>query len=185
MDPTLALYALVFFGLGFAAGLIVASLRKETKTEKSGPADEPGVIPQAQTIEQVEQLPPALEIPTSPPPTRPVRWVSSSSTTQARPAPATNRDVMAELAKYVLPKEQPKPPSMVEEIDGLVQEMLALSPLKGRDIRLLEQPDHGLQVVVDGEVYNGVNEVRDEGARQLIQQAVAEWQRRARQRLSP
>jgi hypothetical protein len=76
-------------------------------------------------------------------------------------------------------KEKPKPQTMAMEIDAILQEMLPESALAGRTIRLQDQPDFGLLVIVDGENYSGVGSVPDEAVRALIGSAVAEWQRRA------
>lgn len=181
MDIPLALYGLVLFGLGFAAGLVVAGLRKEAKPKETPQTPEPDTAFQPPNA-QPENTPPKPPSEAANP--QPVRWVPSAALPKTRQERAPNADVMAELAKYVLPKEKPKAASMAVEVDEILQELLEKSSMQGRDIRLLEQPDYGLLVVVDGEVFNGVGEVQDAAAHDLIQRAVAEWQRRTTARFS-
>lgn len=72
------------------------------------------------------------------------------------------------------PKEAEK--SIATQIDELLQEKLPFSLLRDHSIRLLELPDRGMVVFVDGESYDGVGDVPDPEVRQFIQSCVAEWE---------
>jgi len=68
--------------------------------------------------------------------------------------------------------------SIAAQVDEVLQEKLASSPLKDRSIRLMELPGGGMVVMVNNEQFDGVNEVSDPEIRNLIQESVAEWERR-------
>ena len=81
------------------------------------------------------------------------------------------------------PKGKPKEPlqelkSIATQVDEILQEKLARSPYKDRVVRLLELPSRGMVVVVNGTQFDGVGEVPDPEVRQIIQESVAEWERR-------
>jgi hypothetical protein len=77
------------------------------------------------------------------------------------------------------PKETPKElKSIAVQVDEILQEKLAGSPDKIHVIRLLELPGKGVAVLVDNTQYEGVGEVPDPEVRQVIQESVAEWERR-------
>jgi hypothetical protein len=71
-------------------------------------------------------------------------------------------------------KEAPK--SIVGQIDEILQEKLPLTSLNTRSIRLIELPDKGMLVMVDGQAFEGVGDVADPEVKQLIQACVAEWE---------
>jgi hypothetical protein len=74
-------------------------------------------------------------------------------------------------------KEEESPKSIAAQIDEILQETLPKTPLSDRAIRLVELPERGLVVLVDGQVYDGVADVPDLQVRQLIQYCVTEWEK--------
>lgn len=68
--------------------------------------------------------------------------------------------------------------SITGQIDDILQEKLAGTPLAERKIRLTDSPAQGVVVEVGADKYTGVDEVPDEEVRTVIHQAVAEWERR-------
>jgi hypothetical protein len=68
--------------------------------------------------------------------------------------------------------------SLTAQIDEILQEMLATSPLAGRGIRLQESVDQGVIVCVGMEQYDGIDAVPDDHVREILRSAVKEWQRR-------
>ena len=78
--------------------------------------------------------------------------------------------VMLELPKRTL--------SIVEQINDLLHERLAASPLKERGINLVEDPREGVVVWVGIEKFIGIDAVTDEEVRAFINQVVAEWEAR-------
>ncbi|MGB9898145.1 hypothetical protein, partial [Thermanaerothrix sp.] len=63
-----------------------------------------------------------------------------------------------------------------EQIDAILQELLATSPYADRRVRLVEEPQHGVVVWVGLERYGSIDDVPDEGIRALIQEAVRRWE---------
>ncbi|MGB9800956.1 MAG: hypothetical protein ACPLUL_12765 [Thermanaerothrix sp.] len=74
------------------------------------------------------------------------------------------------------PAEPPREGSIVEQIDAILQELLATSPYADRRVRLVEEPQHGVVVWVGLERYGSIDDVPDEGIRALIQEAVRRWE---------
>jgi hypothetical protein len=69
-------------------------------------------------------------------------------------------------------------PSIAAQVDEILQEKLDESPLKSRGIRLMELPNRGMVVMVGMDQYDGVDAVPDPNVRDLIREAVAEWEAR-------
>jgi hypothetical protein len=70
-------------------------------------------------------------------------------------------------------------PTMVMQIDSILQEMAAKSSLANRGIRITEEPREGVIVWVGPTRYQGIDSVNDPEVLALIRGAVAEWERRA------
>jgi hypothetical protein len=74
-----------------------------------------------------------------------------------------------------------KSKSITAQIDDILQERVANTPLEGRGIRLLEAPDGRVVVFVGIENYDGVDAVPDVDVRYAIRAAVTEWEKRSSQ----
>jgi hypothetical protein len=74
-------------------------------------------------------------------------------------------------------KVQEKPKSIVEQVDAILQIRLAKSIYNARVIRLLDAPSGGVEVLVDGNRYDGVDSVPDLAVRTFIQECVKEWEK--------
>lgn len=74
--------------------------------------------------------------------------------------------------------EPPAPQTMVGQIDAILQEKLADSPLAHQGIKLEESSEGGVTVVVGMQRYAGVNEVSDPQIQALLRAAIAEWEKR-------
>lgn len=66
--------------------------------------------------------------------------------------------------------------SIVAQIDEILQEKLENSPLSSRGVRLVEIPGQGIAVMVGLTRYNDVEDVPEEGIRNIIHEAVNEWE---------
>ncbi len=83
----------------------------------------------------------------------------------------------------ILPKSKTKlkaiekPKSIVEQVDAVLQARLAKSIYKERVIRLVDSPSGGVEVLVDGNRYDGVDNVPEFGVRSFIQDCVKEWEK--------
>jgi hypothetical protein len=65
----------------------------------------------------------------------------------------------------------------VAQIDEILQERLAGTPLAVRGIRLQEAPDGGVIVLVGLQRFEGIDAVPDSEIKAAIRQAVAEWEK--------
>lgn len=73
-----------------------------------------------------------------------------------------------------IPKE-----SMIEQIDNILQEMLAGSALDDRGIHLVEGANMSVIVWVGSQSFQGIDQVSDPVIAKVIRKAVAEWERRS------
>jgi hypothetical protein len=72
-----------------------------------------------------------------------------------------------------------RPTSIVAQIDEILQEILPLSPLANKKIKLTEDPDQGVVVWVDNQCYSGVDGVPDPDVRALLRSVAQEWEKRS------
>jgi hypothetical protein len=71
----------------------------------------------------------------------------------------------------------PPPPSIAEQIQEVLQRKLEQTPgFTGRSIHIRPSLHGGVRIEVDGRFYEGVGEVDDDAVRQLLQDAVREWE---------
>jgi hypothetical protein len=68
--------------------------------------------------------------------------------------------------------------TFVESVDQILQRRLAQSRLHDRSVHLRSNEDGGLEIIVDGTMYDDLDKVRDQAIRDLIQAALDEWQGR-------
>ena len=101
-----------------------------------------------------------------------------------KPAPLEQEAVkpFAKPAQPESPKGHALAASLVAQIDEILQEKLAFSPLAQHTIHLAELPNYGMSVQVDREQYDSVDAIPDEEVRKLIRSAVEEWQSRSKLR---
>ncbi len=70
--------------------------------------------------------------------------------------------------------------SVAGEIEALLQQRLAQMPdMRARRIHIHQTPEGGVAIEVDGEWFDGVDDVTDPAARALIQAAIKDWEDRA------
>lgn len=131
---------------------------------------------------------------------------SGEATLASAPSPAGLSSVgeksqpAAALIQEIEPMEEVKPPGMIDilaraiggdpkkarpptlsvaaQVDEILQERLANSRLRDRNIRLVELPDRGMVVMVGEAEYDGVSEVPDEAVREILKDCVSEWEKR-------
>lgn len=75
-------------------------------------------------------------------------------------------------------KAPQKSSSIAAQIDEILQEMINGTPMDAKGIRLYENPNKGLVVLVGMTQYDSVEDVADEEVRKVIHAAVLEWERR-------
>ena len=96
---------------------------------------------------------------------------------QPRPAPAPYEPPPA--AVY---PAQPAPAaasgkSIVMQIEDILQEMIAGTPLARRGLHLLEDPSRGVMVQLGPNLYEGIDSVPEPDVQATIRAAVAEWEK--------
>ncbi len=74
--------------------------------------------------------------------------------------------------------EAPSAQSIVTQINDILQEVLAESPLAERKISLMQEPSMGVIVWVDGVKYSSIDSVPDPAVKELIQTAVRKWEKK-------
>jgi hypothetical protein len=70
---------------------------------------------------------------------------------------------------------EPKPMSMIEQIDAILQEKIDSSGRSHLGVRLLESPSGAVRVLIGVQSYD-LADVPNDDVRQLIQEAVAIWE---------
>jgi hypothetical protein len=70
--------------------------------------------------------------------------------------------------------------SLAEQVDEILQEKIAANPDETPPIRLVDSVLGGLVVEVGTDRYEGIDAVPDEGIRQVIREAVREWEKRSK-----
>ena len=75
------------------------------------------------------------------------------------------------------PKTETPPASLVAQVDEILRSKLENSPLKDRNIRLMELPGMGMVVMVGAEQYDGIGAIPYPEIRDLLQECVAEWEK--------
>lgn len=122
-------------------------------------------------------VPPQPVLSPTPPSTALAAPVSQPVSTPV-PAPFSMSNISKAIAPVLIPpaKKEEAPTSMVGQIDAILQEHLANSPLANRAIRLMESPEGGVVVIVGLTKYDSVGEVPDPQVQAMIRTAIAEWE---------
>lgn len=175
---------------------IPESLAEKTDLEDS--VKELNQIPDEQkpaTAEVSQPLPPEAS-PTSPPPVKTLTFTSASeldvpskilepTVPILKPPVIVIPDTREEPVKPVearidlIPKAKPAPvpKSIVQQIDEILQEHVANTPMAAVGVKLQETPQ-GVLVWIGKESFQGVDSVPDGDAKKLIKAAVKEWESR-------
>jgi hypothetical protein len=66
--------------------------------------------------------------------------------------------------------------SIVDQVNNLLQQKLAESPLKNKGVLLMELPNQGMVVMVGTDQYPNVDSVPDPEIKAIIQAAVKDWE---------
>ncbi|HMN62453.1 MAG TPA: hypothetical protein PJ988_18960, partial [Anaerolinea sp.] len=85
-------------------------------------------------------------------------------------------NALADVLQPTVKKEAPL--SIVQQIDEILQGMLAGTEFEGKQVYLAEDPKKGVIVRVENDTYEGVNAVPEGKIKTLLRTAVTEWERR-------
>jgi hypothetical protein len=138
---------------------------------------------QTDLTKQVESIPPASEkseVSTQASSTwQPARSLTPPAETADERA-RSNINPLEVFTRALQPRSETQTPeiNVVAQIDAILQEKLADSPLRQRGIRLIEQADRSMVVMIGMEKYASVDEVPDEAVKAVIRQSVSEWEDR-------
>ncbi len=75
------------------------------------------------------------------------------------------------------PAEAPSAKSIVMQVEDILQDMIAGTPLEQRGVHLIEDPARGVIVQVGLARYEGIDSVPDPQIKHVIQSAVQEWEK--------
>jgi hypothetical protein len=114
--------------------------------------------------------------PAAPPAAAPRPAVSASAAAGTPARVSASAPIPAAVSEKQVPAS---PKSMVEQVDDILREMQADLPANTPRIKLRDNMHHGVVVWIGLEHYDGIENVPDEQARQMVKRAVAEWERRA------
>ena len=130
-------------------------------------------------------------IPTPPPAAKPATLddrlnAIGSPTPQNKPAPpppappATRQTARPAAARAAAPAKDDRPVapanSIVGQIDAILQERLAGTPLADRGVFLAQSPEGGVNVYVGLTRYDGIDDVPDPAIKSAIRAAISEWE---------
>jgi len=118
-------------------------------------------------------LPPAQPQPAVPAPT-PIASRPASQSLPSQPAISPTGPRPATIAK----EDRPSAPatSIVAQIDSVLQERLAGTPLEDRGVFLAQSPDGGVMVYVGLTKYMAIDDVPDAEVKAAIRAAITEWE---------
>lgn len=145
----------------------------------------PGSANAAPASAPVETVKPAAT-PTPPAVTRTGPTDVVVPTVNQTPKPTTLVEGMTVGLANVLnpaPVKREVPKTIVEQINEVVQELLAESPLAGQKIYLSEDPRRGVVVWAQGHSFEGIDSVPPGEIKDLLKRSVAEWERRQEEQL--
>lgn len=131
------------------------------------PVSAPGVSSQPPSFQPQQTA--SIQSPGKPTTAQPVAPAPPSTQQPSTPKPAT-----------IPVEERPAAPanSIVTQIDTILQEQLAGTPLEERGIFLTQSAEGGVIVYVGLTRYHGVDEVPDPEIKAAIRGAIAEWERK-------
>jgi hypothetical protein len=123
-------------------------------------------------IEVITRLRPWLEPPAKVPAEHNTPVPAAAPNLAARAAPPAR-------PAAALPQEQPAPvSSMVSQIDEILQQNIAGTPLAERRVRLFDEPGGGVTVMVGMDRYASIGEVTDPEVQAALRAAIAIWERK-------
>lgn len=140
----------------------VDSLREETLPQMAKPA-RPGSTKPLPFVDSE----PIMGIP---------KPVATAETTTGEPTPAVQSQMVEAKPEDA---EKPKAKSISAQINEVIDDLIKSTTLRDKGLRLVDRPDHGIDVVFAGEKYGGIDAVPYPEVRSLIKAAVTRWEKEA------
>lgn len=187
--------AVIFFLLGLVVGYLAFSDGRAKPGEKESPGDiiqdskqaiaeDSSVQSQTESYisEPSSQDNPNPGEPAAPAPGSPVKGIPAQPTAN-HPASESPTPLSFSGAIANLLTPQPSQPvknqkqSIVLQIDEILQESRS-DVYARRGLHLVEMQDHSMGIVLDDHIYESIDSLPDEEARNLIREAAREWTRR-------
>lgn len=165
MDILVLVLILVSLVLGILIGSLISNLKRSSPGKKSPPSP----APKRAAARRVDQSPatphprPRPQSPTESPPVQESPSPAAEDETQPS-SPPPNEDKSTDSR------------SIVEQVDDILQEKLASSPLTEKGIFLQEDPKKGMVIWVGLNSYEGIDDLPDPAIRDIIRSAVREWE---------
>ena len=108
--------------------------------------------------------------------------VKEESRPAPEPTPPVQHPVEKEVGSAEIETEEEGEPevkmlSVIDEVNDILQKKLHGSPLAGKGIHLMENHNKEIRFWVGLNSYNDVEEIPDPDVRQIIDQAVREWEK--------
>lgn len=135
-------------------------------------------------IEMLNTIRPWLEgkpapAPTKPPPSRPAPVPAPMPPPPPQPVIQAQTPAPKATAPAKKNEEPVAPPtSIVGQINLILQERIANSPLSAKGVSLMESSTGGVNVYVGINRYEAIDDVPDEDAKSAIRAAIAEWEKK-------
>lgn len=113
-----------------------------------------------------------------PPPAQPKPAPVISTPPIPQPVPATTPQASTPRSGTLAKEDRPAAPagSIVSQIDSILQQRLAGTPLEERGIFLAQSPEGGVMVYVGLTKYMGIEDVPDPEVKAAIRAAISEWE---------
>jgi len=178
MDSTITIIILIAIGVfvGFAAGLLISEMRSNRKELPSSPKRAPANrAPQSRSIED-KIRPEPMDV------AAPPQHITSQDnpplpTEEPLKQPSMNPvNILARAVRAEVKSPGKSPKSIVAQVDDILQERLADTPMGKKGISLQETPAGGMVIQVGMNKYEGIDAVPEAEIRQAIRSAVSEWE---------
>jgi hypothetical protein len=133
-----------------------------------------------QVDEQKFSLPSTIEVPQKPfiEPENQSEPARQPAGFQIRPIPKDTIDQFntPEPVEFTEIVKAIRPATIAGQVSEIVDEMIKTTPLREKGIKLIERPDHGVDVWIGMEKFNGIEAIPYPDVKKLIKAAVTRWE---------
>jgi len=119
--------------------------------------------------------PPAAPVSEPPPPSRTAATPPAAGTPSFT-LPTMNPFKQAQILREMNKQKPPEPKSIPEQIDEVLQDKIAGTALVQRGLKVKTNSTGGVVFYLDGQAFEGVDQVSDAEAQAMIRAAVKDWE---------